>query len=84
MFSFLFAVWMSDKLDDLLRFLAESGGLWSLSVVAEAIGLSEERVEMAASLLNEFNFVFFDREKRLVRIHPRVKQLYVEEPKEVP
>ena len=75
---------MPDKLEDFLWFLAESGGWWSLSEVAGAIGLSEERVEMVASLLDEFDFVSFDREKRRVRIHPRVRQFYVEEPQEIP
>ena len=75
---------MSDKLGDFLWFLAESGGWRSLSEVAEAIGLSEERVETVASLLNEFDLVSFDREKRWVSIHPRVRRLYAEEPQGVP
>ena len=75
---------MPDKLDDLLWFLAESGDWHSLTELAEAIELSKERVEMAASLLDEFDFVSYDPDKRRVRIQPRVRQLYVEEPQEVP
>ena len=73
-----------DELDDFLWFLAESGDWHSLSEVAGAMGLPEERVEMAASLLDEFDLVSFDREKRLVSIHPRVRRLYAEEPQGVP
>ena len=74
----------TDKLDDLLWFLAQNGEWHTLSEVAEAIRLSEERVEIAASFFDEFHFVSFNRDKRRVRIHPMVRQLYLEEPQEVP
>jgi len=65
---------MLARLSELLEFLAEDGGWHTIGEVAEAVGLSPERVEELLRDLSEFGLVQFDEEGR-VRIDPELRRL---------
>ena len=66
-----------DKLDELLSFLAGAGGWCSLTDVAEATQLSEDKVEMIARLLAEAEFAEFDGHLRKVKLGSLLKDLII-------
>ena len=69
---------MLGRVSRMLEFLAEDGGWHSVDEVADAAGLSPEKVETVLRRLSGFGFVEFDAEGR-VRVDPELRELLLEE-----
>lgn len=66
-----------DKLDGFISFLAGAGDWRSLTEVAEAIQLSEDKVEAVARLFAEAEFAEFDKQLRRVKLGSELKDLII-------
>jgi DNA-binding IclR family transcriptional regulator len=66
-----------DKLDEFISFLARAGDWCSLTEVAEATRLSEDKVERIARSFAEANFAEFDEQLRRVKLGSLLRDLYI-------
>jgi DNA-binding IclR family transcriptional regulator len=66
-----------DKLDEFISFLARADDWRSLTEVAEATQLSEDKVEAVARLFAEVEFAEFDKQLRRVKLGSALKDLYI-------
>ena len=68
---------MTIDLDDFLEFLAVDGDWHGLEEVSASLQLAQNSVNKIARFFASYDFVDFDERKKRVRIHTKLRKLFV-------